>query len=191
MWYRRVLPFALSIAVFGIVASLAVSAQESHHRGRKYKPAPPTSRLEVTVLRKDDGTPIENAAVIFGLAGDKGNMELKSNEDGKAMIDVLPTGSKVIVQVIAKGYQTYGGDLSLDKPSMSLEIKLRRPGQQYSIYEEHPQAASEAKPDNGSKNADKPNNQSKDSSAKDASKDESANSKDSGQKPDTNQPQSQ
>lgn len=189
MWYRRFLPFALAVAVFGIAACLIVSAQESHHRGRKYKPAPPTSKLVVTVLRKDDGTPIQNAAVIFGLVGDKGNMELKSNEDGKAMIDVLPTGSKVLVQVIAKGYQTYGGDLDLDKPSMALEIKLRRPGQQYSIYEMHPQATSEAKPDDSGKSADKPHDQSKNAASKEASKDESASSSDSGQKPDADHPQ--
>ena len=187
MSYRRLLPFALILAVFGISASLVVSAQDAHHRGRKYKSAPPTSRLVVTVLRKDDGSPIENAAVIFGIDGDKGNMELKSDEDGKATIDVLPTGSKILVQVIARGYQTYGGDLNLDKSSMTLQIKLRRPGQQYSIYETHLHASDASKPDDGGKSAEKPQDQSKVS----ASKDESATSQQSEQKPDANQPQPQ
>ena len=62
----------------------------------------------MTILRNDDGKPIENAAVIFQVKGDKGNMELKTDEDGKSVIDVLPTGSDVLLQVIAKGYQTYG-----------------------------------------------------------------------------------
>ena len=47
-------------------------------------------------------------------------MELKTNEDGKTMIDVLPTGSKVLVQVIAKGFKTFGGEYTLDKPEMSI-----------------------------------------------------------------------
>jgi len=81
----------LSVAVL-LVAGLSLSAQNSNRRGRKYKAPPPTSRIEVTILRDTDAKPIENAAVIFHLDGDKGNMELKTNEDGKSIIDVLPIG---------------------------------------------------------------------------------------------------
>ena len=48
----------------------------------------------MTILRDSDSKPIEKAAVIFHLVGDTGNMELKTNEDGKAMIDVLPIGPR-------------------------------------------------------------------------------------------------
>ena len=114
--------------VLGLSVGLTLFAQDSTtHRGRKYKAPPPTSRVEVTILRNDDGKPIENAAVVFQLEGDKGNMELKTNEDGKANIDVLPTGSKVVLQVIAKGYKTFGGDYKIDKPEMTFEVKLKRP----------------------------------------------------------------
>ena len=104
-------------------------------RGRKYKAPPPTARIEVTVLRDVNGKPIENAAVIFHpMEGekDKGNMELKTNEDGKTIIDVLPMGDTVRLQVIAKGFQTYGDDYKIDKPEMAIEIKMKRPGEQYS-----------------------------------------------------------
>lgn len=177
--FRRVAVFA---AVFGVALSLSLLAQETTHRGRKYKAPPPTSRVDVKIVRKDDGKPIENAAVIFQLIGDKGNMELKTNEDGKAMIDVLPTGSKVILQVLAKGFQTYGGEYSLDKPQMSIEVKLKRPGHQYSIYEEHPQASNSAQepPSEKSKNADE---------HKDAGKDQpSESAQESDSKPDASQP---
>ena len=43
-------------------------------------------------------------------------MELKSNEDGKTIIDVLPIGDTVRLQIIAKGFQTYGQDYKIDKP---------------------------------------------------------------------------
>ena len=89
------------------------------------------------MLRDSSGKPIENAAVIFHLVGDKGNMELKSNEDGKAVIDVLPQGSSIQLQVIAKGFQTYGEDYDLDKPEMAFEVRLKRPGEQYSIYKNY------------------------------------------------------
>jgi len=111
-------------------------AQDSG-RGRKFKAPPPTARLDVTVLRDVNGKPIENAAVIFHpIHNDKdtGAMELKTNSDGKTMIDILPLGDTVRLQVIAKGFQTYGADYKVDKPSMAIEVKLKRPGAQYSIY---------------------------------------------------------
>ena len=123
-------------------------------------------------------------------------MELKTNEDGKAMIDVLPQGSKILLQVLAKGFQTYGKDYTIDKPEMAFEVKLNRPGKQYSIYENHPQAA---KQDDGAGKAkpDQSSDAQKDSPSKDSSKQappsqsapQSAN--DSGAKPDASQPQPQ
>jgi hypothetical protein len=140
--------FLLSIFATGIclsIGSLGLHAQDTAKRGRKYKPPPPTARVEVTVIRDVNGKPIENAAVIFHMVGDKGNMELKSNEDGKAVIEVLVLGSKVELQVIAKGFQTYGDDFKLDKPSMAFEVKMKRPGEQYSIYKDHGEKADAAK----------------------------------------------
>ena len=129
--------------IFALVAvsAISLSAQDSSQRGRKYKPPPPTSRIEVTVIRDADSKPIENASVIFELEGDKGNMELKTNEDGKSMIDVLPMGSTVRLQIIAKGYKTFGQDYKIDKSEMAFGIRLKRPGEQYSIYKNHDQGA--------------------------------------------------
>ncbi len=156
MQRRSVSRFAFLVFVTLCVLSVgSLTAQTTDHRGRKYKAPPPTSRLDVTILRNEDGKPIENAAVIFQLIGDKGNMELKTNEDGKTMIDVLPTGSKVLLQVIAKGFQTYGEQYKVDKATMAIEVKLKRPGQQYSIYELHDtSAAGTTKDGSGSAKSD-------------------------------------
>jgi hypothetical protein len=157
--------------VFGVLA--ASSQDDTHKRGRKYKAPPPTSRVEVTILRDGSDKPIENAAVVFHpMAGDKdkGNMELKTNEDGKAVIDVLPIGDTVRLQVIAKGFQTYGEDYKIDKAEIAIQVKLKRPGQQYSIYEKHDTAAN----DGTSTDQDKPANPSTDSSAAKAKTDGAA-----------------
>jgi hypothetical protein len=128
---------AVLLAVFGLaIGTYSLSAQEK--RGRKYKPPPPTSRIQVTVLKDFNGKPIENASVIFHTLKDPGNMELKSDEDGKALIDVVPMGETVRLQIIAKGYQTYGGDYNVDSNDMGIEIRMKRPGGQYSIYKAHP-----------------------------------------------------
>jgi hypothetical protein len=142
----------LLVAVLGLIlSSLAANAQQStSKRGRKYKAPPPTARIEVTLVRDVDGKPVENAAVIFHpmkAEKDEGNMELKSNEDGKAIIDVLPIGDTVRLQIIAKGFKTYGGDYKIDKDQMAIDIRLKRPGEQYSIYKEHPADDADKAPD--------------------------------------------
>ena len=127
------------LSSFGLIAgSVALHAQDddSHH-GRKYKAPPPSSRIEVTVVRDYNGKPIHDAHVIFHpIEGDKdkGALELKTNEDGKAIIDVIPVGDTVTLQVIANGFQTSGQVYKVDKPKMSMEVRLKRPVQQYSTY---------------------------------------------------------
>ena len=130
------------VTVFGlIIASLSAGAQKKpSDRGRKFKAPPATARIEVTVVRDVNDKPVVNAAVIFHLVGgEKGNMELKTNEDGKAIIDVLPIGSTVRLQIIAKGFQTYGDDFKIDNEKLTLDIRMKRPGEQYSIYKPHPE----------------------------------------------------
>ena len=190
MLSRRLRPFFTAALLLAFSAGLGLFAQDTTtHRGRKYKAPPPTSKVEVTILRGDDGKPIENAAVVFQLDGDKGNMELKTNEDGKAVIDVLPTGSKVTVQVLAKGFQTYGRDYTIDKPEMAFEVKMNRPGKQYSIYENEPKAA---KQDDGAAKDKQPKADKGDASKPSSTKDQpSESANDSSAKPDSSQPQPQ
>jgi hypothetical protein len=161
--------FIALAAVLLLIGSIATaSAQSTDKRGRKYKSPPATARVEVTVLRDVDAKPIENAAIVFHPmvnGKDEGNMELKSNEDGKAVIDVLPLGNMVRLQIIAKGFQTYGQDYKIDKDQMALEVRMKRPGEQYSIYKHHDGDAQDQKdkkdkPDD-KKDSDKPTDNSK------------------------------
>src|ERR1035438_1846570 len=149
MQRRFLFRLSLFVAAFGLIVTLlAASAQDAPRRGRKYKAPPPSARIEVTVLRDGNGKPIENAAVVFHpMEGGKlkGSMELKTNEDGKTIIDVLPIGDSVRLQIIAKGFQTYGVDYKIDKAEMAIEIKMKRPGEQYSIYNAHDAAATRGK----------------------------------------------
>lgn len=124
-----------AIAFLGVAAT--ASAQDSSFRGRKYKAPPPVSHVEVTVVRADSGKPITDASVIFHPlvhGKDRGNMELKTDSNGKALIDVIETGSTIRLQVIAPSYQTFGHDYKIDKSAMALTIKLNRPTSQFSIY---------------------------------------------------------
>ncbi len=128
------------LATLVVGFALGAHAQEQG-RGRKYKPPPPTCKITVTVLKASNGKPLENASVVFHPlknGKDEGNMELKTNEDGKVTIDVIPVGDGLRLQVLATGYQTYGNDYELPADTKDIEVKLGRPQRQYSIYESHP-----------------------------------------------------
>lgn len=138
MYHRWRFPILVLIAGIGLsLSALALRAQDDNYRGRKYKAPPPAAHIEVTVLKDFNGKPIENAHVIFHpTQGDKdtGSLEVKTNEDGKAVIDVIPIGDTVTLQVIVDGYQTYGQSYKIDKPEETMEVRLKRPRPQYSIY---------------------------------------------------------
>lgn len=126
-----------------MAAMLLVSLNHGQEqgRGRKYKPPPPTCKVTVTVVRSYNGKPVEDAAVVFHPlkdGKDDGNMELKTNENGKVSIDVIPIGDTIRLQVIADGFQTYGKEYDLPSDTKSIVVKLNRPERQYSIYESHP-----------------------------------------------------
>ncbi|MFZ0661720.1 MAG: hypothetical protein WAM66_03440 [Acidobacteriaceae bacterium] len=111
-------------------------------RGRKYKPPPPTCTITVTVIKATNGKPVENAAVVFHPINkkgkDEGGMELKTDENGEAKLNVIPIGDTLRLQVIATGFQTFGNDYQITADKKAISIKLRHPAQQFSIYQKHP-----------------------------------------------------
>jgi hypothetical protein len=116
---------------FGLVAASVLTASAQDSRGRKYKAPPETSHIEVTVLKDTNKKPILNAAVVFHATKDgkdEGNLEVKTNEEGKAFIDVIATGSTVDVQVIADGFATFADT------DRAIEIHMLKPRAQVSTY---------------------------------------------------------
>jgi hypothetical protein len=77
---------------------------------------------------------------------------LKTDGEGRTNIDGIPYGP-LRVQVLAQGFQTFGEDYKIDKAEMEITVKLKRPGGQYSIYENHGDAK---KPDDQKPAQEKP-----------------------------------
>src|SRR5208337_673744 len=67
-----------------------------------------------------------------------GDLELKTDADGKTSFDNVPYG-RLRIQILASGFQTFGDDYEISQPKMSFTIRLKRPQGQYSIYQEHPE----------------------------------------------------
>lgn len=129
--------------------SSAAPKEEGRH-GRKYKAPPQTSEIEVTVVKGFNKKPITNAAVIFHPVDadgkDEGFLEMKTDPDGKAKIDVIPVGSSLRVQVIATGFATYAEDYKITDPQRQITITMLRPQEQVSTYEDTTGKSSSLKP---------------------------------------------
>ena len=98
--------------------------------------------LNFVVLRDYNGKPIRNASVVMHPVEKsktvKGGLQLKTDAEGKASFDGVPYG-KLRIQVLAQGFQTFGDDYAIEKPTVEITVKMKRPQGQYSIYEDHPE----------------------------------------------------
>lgn len=98
-------------------------------------------RVEVKTL---GDRPIERASVVVRFVQGRSvaklgkqvrtNWETRTNQDGAVKIPSIPQG-KILVQVIAKGYQTYGQVHEIDEEEKTIEIKLKPPQPQYSSHQ--------------------------------------------------------
>ncbi|HYG98069.1 MAG TPA: carboxypeptidase-like regulatory domain-containing protein [Terriglobales bacterium] len=96
------------------------------------------SELKFLIVKDHNGKPVRNASVILHPVNEdgkqeKGGMQLKTDPEGKTAFNGIPYG-KLRVQVIARGFQTYGEDYDINKPQQEIVIKLKLPQEQYSIY---------------------------------------------------------
>jgi hypothetical protein len=98
-----------------------------------------TTNLHFTVVKDDNNKPVRNASVVLHPVGKngkqaKGGVQLKTDNEGKVESEGLPYGL-LRVQVLAPGFQTFGEDYDLNKPDMDIEVRLKRPKDQLSIYD--------------------------------------------------------
>jgi carboxypeptidase family protein len=101
-----------------------------------------TTRLSVNV-KTQSGKPVERASIIVKCLDrsvvklgklDCPAYELKTNQEGQAKLPPIPQG-KIRIQVIAKGYQTFGQDFTIKEDEKTVDIKLNPPQQQYSAHQ--------------------------------------------------------
>ena len=60
--------------------------------------------------------------------------EMRSSQEGVADIPEMPKG-QIRIQVIAKGYQTFGDTFDVSEDERTIEIKLNPPQKQYSSHD--------------------------------------------------------
>src|SRR6266567_5884166 len=102
-----------------------------------------TTKLRIEVRNLDD-KPIDRASVLVKFVEGRSvvklgkkirtSWEMKTSQDGVATIPPIPQG-QILVQVIAKNYQTFGQKFDVNEEEKTIEIKLKPPQSQYSAHQ--------------------------------------------------------
>jgi hypothetical protein len=104
--------------------------------------AAPMTKINI-VVKTQAGKPVDRASLVvrfieghsvikLGKAV-RTTYELKTNQDGEAQIPEIPQG-KIRIQVIAKGFQTFGDIFDITENEKTVNITLNPPQQQYSAH---------------------------------------------------------
>jgi hypothetical protein len=122
-----------------IVALLAASWPAA----TPYANAGDTTKLTIHVTNDID-RPLDRASVIVRFVEGRAYLklgkkiretyELRTNQEGEAQIPEIPQG-KIMIQVIAKGYQTFGQTFDINEEERTVDVKLNLPQPQYSAHE--------------------------------------------------------
>jgi hypothetical protein len=102
------------------------------------------TRLQIHVTN-ERGKPVDRASVIvkfvsgrpiktLGLRKARLSWELKSSQEGMAKIPGIPKG-KILIQINAKNYQTFGDTFDIDEDERVVDIVLKEPQSQYSVHQ--------------------------------------------------------
>lgn len=101
------------------------------------------TRIQILVKNLDN-KPVDRASVIVRFVQGRSALKLgkkvikswetRTNQEGIAKIPEMPQGT-VLVQVIAKGYQTFGKQFDVNEDDATLEIKLNPPQPQHSVHQ--------------------------------------------------------
>jgi hypothetical protein len=124
-----------------VVTAQQAAAQNSPAPASKPQTPPPTSdaqtRITIEVTGGEKGVPVENASVYVKFIEEhaikkdkKLEMNVKTSRDGIAHVPNAPMG-RILVQVVAEGWKTYGRWLDLTDPKQTIKVHLERPPKWY------------------------------------------------------------
>jgi hypothetical protein len=129
----------MMIAVAVVSAGCLGSAAGAQDKAKKAPVSDnsPGKRLTIEVSGGDKNVAVENASVYLKyveekkLAKDKKYaLNVKTNREGMAHIPDPPLG-KVLIQIVADGWKTYGKYYELEDPGTVIKIHLDRPPKWY------------------------------------------------------------
>lgn len=129
---RTTLHFVL-LCLFGLALAMPALASD-----------PDLTTITVEVMNERD-KPIPRASVVVRFVEGRSvaklgkkiitSYELRTSNEGRVSVPPIPQG-KILVQVIAQGYQTYGDYHEIYEDEKTLPIVMKAPAKQYSSHED-------------------------------------------------------
>ena len=123
-----------------LAATLALPAlllaQQDPPKKQQQVPSP-ENRITIIVTGGDSEKPVENASIYVKtveehalLKNKKFEVNVKTNQSGVAHVPDAPLG-RVLVQVVADGWKTYGHWYDVTDPKQTIKVHLDRPPKWY------------------------------------------------------------
>jgi hypothetical protein len=116
--------------------AIVLASGHGQSESKKDEPAPTT---KITIQVSDpNGKPVGQASVYVRFSQTVGvfhkdklaELDLKTNDDGSCKVPPLPQG-KIMIQVIAKGWRTFGQWYDIEQAEETVPIKLQAPPHWY------------------------------------------------------------
>lgn len=129
----------LVVAGVALFLSTAVAIAQSNSSDKNDKSSESgTTKLRIEVIAGDKDAPVANASVYVRFTKSGGflrkdkkfEMSLKTSQEGTVKAPEIPRG-KVLIQVVAPGWKTFGKWYTLEKDEETIKIKLEKPPQWY------------------------------------------------------------
>jgi hypothetical protein len=119
------------------VANLPANAQTKATPPSKQTTTEQVSRITIEVSGGEAETPVENASIYIKYIEERKvkkdkllEMNVKTNKDGTAHVPDAPLG-RVLVQVVADGWKTYGRWYDVTDVRQTIKIHLDKPPKWY------------------------------------------------------------
>lgn len=123
----------LLLCVFGLALAMPAPAAD-----------PDLTAITVEVM-SERGKPVPRASVVVRFVEGRSiakfgkkiitSYELRTSNEGTVSVPPIPQG-KILIQVIAKGYQTYGDYHEIYEEEKTVPITMKAPAKQYSAHED-------------------------------------------------------
>lgn len=134
---RKFIWRVVRVVLTAMVLAGAGAARQDTRNAPPSATNPPGKRLTIEITGGDNNASVENASVYLKYVEEKKigknkhyALNVKTNREGVAHIPDAPLG-KVLIQIVADGWKTYGKYYELTDPGAVIKIHLDRPPKWY------------------------------------------------------------